>query len=122
MTASLDLFKNPAYRKRAEEIQQEFGQPQTNGHSLYEELKQLITMQGEWNYEQQVRDFPHGMAIPLLGGATDLSKEMDQWLGDQVGRDNYVAFPECIGKYKERWNWIHFRTADQAILFKLTWV
>lgn len=122
MSLGLEIFKNPVFRQRAEEIQREFGQPQTNGHSLYDELKQLITMQGEWNYEQQVKDFPHSMPIPLEGGSTSMSSDMAGWLVGQIGDDNYIAFPECIGKYKERWNWIHFRTADQAILFKLTWV
>ncbi len=61
------------------------------------------------------------MEVPGLVG-TEPRPNMTDWLKNQFADEDYILMPHVAqGKYKDRWNWIHFRSKDQAMLFKLTW-
>jgi hypothetical protein len=118
---NLDVFRNPEYREAAVKSIQDL-ETTKDGYLLYEILKDLLTKQGEWDFEQEVKDFPHGLEIDRLGDE-NFGAGLTQWLDSTVGKDNYVLMPRsAFGKYHDKWNWVFFKQKDHAALFKLTWL
>lgn len=112
-----EIFTNPEYLAECTRIQAKFGEPDADGMMLYKEMQELLIRQGEWNFEQQVKDHPYWVALP------DRSElEMVQWIEDRCTEDEFVFQPQAAqGKYKDCFNRVYFRQASQAVLFKLTW-
>lgn len=91
-----------------------------NGMDKFMKLRAQLLRQGEKDFEAEIASFPYGVIIPGLGKGLD-DEAMREWLDQQFGSDYYIMPINAQGKYKDRWNWIYFKTKDQAMLFKLTW-
>lgn len=117
----MEVFRNPKLLLRAHEIAEAFFDENANGIALQKELRDLLINQGEWDFEQEIKDHPYGMEVPNLGKGTDDDERKD-WLAAHLDPSDYILMPKnAMGKYKDHWNWIYFREKDQAMLFKLTW-
>lgn len=121
-----DIEFSPEIAEKVKEVREAFSQPGADGTVLFEKLRDLLILQGEINFENETRNFPHGMEVPELGFDTfaDQTEErMLTWLRETVGEDNFVFMPvSAQGKYKDKWNWIYFKDPAMAMLFKLTWL
>jgi len=119
------VFTDKALLKQALDIQAAFDAPDANGNALYNQMRDLLVRQGEIHFEEEVRDFPHGMEVKGLGTEDFASKQecdLTAWLKEMAGPGNYLFMPSnAQGKYKDKWNWVYFKDPAIAVLFKLTW-
>lgn len=111
--------------KKIQAVQDQFSKPGADGASLFIQMRELLLRQSEMNFEEEIKDHPHGMPVAFIGRSVDDSQElaMMDWIKANLSDDDFVLMPQnASGKYKEHWNWIYFRRKDQAMLFKLTWL
>lgn len=120
------VFTNPEILDRALYVRQQFNLGKDNPATLYETMEKLLIAQGEWDFEQEVKDHPYAIEVEGLGTpefAANKEEGVLAWLKRQFSESDYIFMPRnAMGKYKDRWNWIFFRKKDQAMLFKLTWL
>jgi hypothetical protein len=91
----------------------------------FEEVRRKIIRKAEREFLEETSDYAVGMALPveLMTVSLTIGDDVDEWLRNHVGEDEYLAFPNnAMGKYKDRWNWIYFKNIQDAMLFKLTWL
>ena len=51
----------------------------------------------------------------------DLLPEVEKWLKENIGKDNYCLSSNATEAYIGLWSTIWFRTEEDAMLFSLTW-
>lgn len=119
-----EVFRNPDLRLKASEVREKFYLANADGHSLFKEMEALLKHQGEWDFEQEIKDHPHGVEVKGLGTpdfAESREDEMNWWLTTNIPNTDYIIMPvNAQGKYKDHWNWVYFRHRRDAILFKLS--
>jgi hypothetical protein len=89
----------------------------------YQAQGDLIIGEAEYAFSLKIVDYPHVVAMVStdLDAFCDLIDRVDSWLKDR--NIDCIAFDtNAVGKYKELSNAVLFRNADDAMLFKLTWL
>lgn len=117
------IFTKPGLLKQVKKIQSDISRNKIDGVAGMEQLKELLIVQGEYNFEQQVKDFPYHVTLDLAKKDDVLGKQALDWLEANLSTDEYLAFPnEAIGIYKDCSSNIYFRSVSLATLFKLSLV
>jgi hypothetical protein len=121
----LKAFTHPDFIKEAKELIESYSILDNDAFDLGSELQAILLRQYEWEFEDEIKDHPYGIGIPKLGTydfAQEVELELLEWLDNTYPRDDYIFMPlSAYGKYKDKWNWIYFKKASQAVHFKLIW-
>jgi len=92
---------------------------------IFMKIRKAMLTQGEHDFELEIANHPYGVEVKGLGTpefAQETEEEIMEWLKNHVAKSDYIFMPtNAMGIYKDRWNWVYFKTQNQAILFKLTW-
>lgn len=113
-----NVITKPTLMERIEALQDQIRSNSVDGYEAFRKMRDLIWEQGEYDFEQEVKDHPHGVYVGLDNGDKALS-----WLKEHLKPEDYVAFPNsAIATYKACVHNVYFRKSSDAVLFKLAWI
>lgn len=122
------FFTKPGLLKKVKALQREIERNTARGTHGFDDLRLLLIEEGEYRFEQRVKDYPVVVTISrecfrparTPGDPSPAFIEYESWLTANVPFDQFIAFPdEAQGRYKDCIFNVYFKDARWAIYFKV---
>jgi hypothetical protein len=131
-TKAREIITKPGLLDHMLAVQRQMVEPEQDGHILLAKMREILIEQGEYDFEQEIKDFPVVIQMPesaftkakyklnTTGDPSPVFKVAEDWLRANVPSDEYLAFPNtACGKYKKCCFNVYFKSATWATYFKI---
>lgn len=124
-------FTKPGLADQAINLQQAMYNNEMMGVTGFERLRDLLKEEMEYQFEQEIKDYPVVVKIPAvrfkvdsgLSSPSPLFEEIESWLLANVPVGEYIAFPtNASGKYKDCIFNVYFKHPSWATYFKVSYL